>query len=252
MGCKRNAMVSFSLSEGSAELKTVSKPIKNLTAMKNDIIPKRDADFNDFQTIVCPYLNTRAVALGLDAGEITDMLALHTSWDTNWALYINAATRTPGVITTKSDTKLDLSASLRELIQDAKRSPALNDTDRTTLNLPDPNEVRTIVKPPTSVPDIEVRKIEHLIHVLSITNPDEPDSRAKPKGVASIELFKALSIEKPKSMNDFKFIGTYTRTLFTVKHTMEEMGQTAWYICRYVSTRGDAGPWSDVISSVVA
>ncbi len=220
--------------------------------MKHEIIPAKDADFNDFQTIACPYLNTRAVALGLDAGEITNMLALHTSWDTNWTLYINAATRTASVITTKSDTKLDLTASLRELIQDAKRSPSITDTDRTTLNLPNPNEVRTHVKPPTSVPDIEVRKIEHLIHVLNITNPDEPESRAKPKGVANIEIYKALGIEKPKSMDSFKFIGTSTRTLYTAKHVIEEMGQTAWYIARYVSTRGEAGPWSDVISSVIA
>lgn len=220
--------------------------------MSKDTIPHRDADFNDFQTTACPYINTRAVALGLVAGEVTAMLSIQTDWNTMWTAYIDPSTRTKSIIVKKKVLKKSLTRSLRKLIQDAKRSPALTETDRTTLNLPAADEPHTPVKPPTIVPDVEVRKIEHLLHHLNISNPEEPDSRAKPAGVSIIEVYKALSDTKPTNMASYSHALITTKTLCTVTHKIDDVKKTCWYLTRYVSTKGEPGPWSDAVSAIVA
>ena len=217
--------------------------------MSRKIIPTRDAEFNDFQLTVVAYLISRAAALSLLPAKMTALGIIQTDWNTVWAIYIDPVTRTKAIIFRKKVTKKEFTSQLRVLIQDAKRSPALNADDIAALNLPDPAEPRTPVKRPSETPDVEVRKVSHLLHTLSITNPLKPDSRAKPDGVAFIEVYKSLSETEPETIAYYHLAGIASKTMFTVEHAMDEVLKMAWYICRYVNSKGEAGPWSAAVNA---
>jgi hypothetical protein len=104
-----------------------------------------------------------------------------------------------------------------------------------------------------------IRKMKHPIlslrsntigkHVIMITNPDTPDSKAPPKGFRSILIFCYIGIEPPAGLSDYQQAGKTYRGLFVKSFARLEPQSNkrlyAWYIARYESTKGilnDPGP----------
>jgi len=50
----------------------------------------------------------------------------------------------------------------------------------------------------------------------------------------------------------FRFLGVATRTPHTPKVPLEARGQSAVYMLRWVSTRGEKGRWLEIATATVA
>ena len=76
-----------------------------------------------------------------------------------------------------------------------------------------------------------------------------PVRRAKPKEVMSAAVWIEIGDSKPVSADELTFAGLDTQTPFEKAFDAEQIGQVAYYRLRWVSPRGEAGPWSDVVSA---
>jgi hypothetical protein len=102
-------------------------------------------------------------------------------------------------------------------------------------------------EPVTKIPQIAIRKYDINLHILDVTDPGTPDSKAKPEGIKFVRVLRYIGTEAPASTDVYKPIGNASRGTITSKLPENETsGSTrkfAWYIACYESETGMLGPY---------
>ena len=115
--------------------------------------------------------------------------------------------------------------------------------------LPDP--VRSPPPQPTSRPIVSIDTSQRLRHSVTFSDEQTPTTRAKPEGVMGAEIWLATGGAPPVSLSEMSFAALATRSPHLVEHSSEHAGQAAHYWVRWVSTRGEVGPWSETASATI-
>ena len=96
-------------------------------------------------------------------------------------------------------------------------------------------------------------RLRHTIHFV------QPTSKARPKGVRGCEIWVKLAPpQSPPTIgpggvpSDMRFLALDTATPYVAAFSSADAGQTAYYLCRWISTRGAPGPWSETVEATVA
>ena len=79
--------------------------------------------------------------------------------------------------------------------------------------------------------------------------------RARPKGVLSAEVWvKLVEADEPAPTDPAAlfFLTMTTRPTFRADFKPGEGGKTAVYMARWINTRGEKGPWSEIATATVA
>jgi len=115
---------------------------------------------------------------------------------------------------------------------------------------------------PTTAPLVQVEHASRLMHTLRFSDEATPTRRGKPKGVAGAEVWLALAgaDEPAPPLNTdprvgeagYRFLALSSRGNLKADFTSADKGKTAYYALRWVSTRGENGPWSEIASATVA
>jgi hypothetical protein len=117
-----------------------------------------------------------------------------------------------------------------------KRSTTLSDSSPTRAE-----ELGTLK------PEIALRSSSPGEHLLTVNNPDTPDSHALPPNVVFAEVYRYISTADapPKLLKDFEQIGVAKRGLFISKFADQTFDKAkkyfAWYIARYQARDGELG-----------
>jgi hypothetical protein len=138
----------------------------------------------------------------------------------------------------------------RKYIRKVQARPETTDAQREELRITVSDVVPTPVGAPTDEPMIRIdfsHREEHIIHVGP--NPENELRNAKPKGVASIEL-RMKADTPPSGADDTVPVAIITHSPYTAKLPAHK-GKTVWWIARYLNTKGETGPWSEMVSAEV-
>ena len=92
----------------------------------------------------------------------------------------------------------------------------------------------------------------HTVHEIDFRDADRPTARAKPFGAVALILFRALADDGRAPRDAAAFAGQFTRTPARVAYASADGGRTATYFGRWVTLRGELGPWSQGASLRVA
>jgi hypothetical protein len=87
------------------------------------------------------------------------------------------------------------------------------------------------------------------------THSAAPTRRGKPPGTIGAEVRLALTPPHgpaPPLGDSFKFLSVISRGNLQADFPSEDAGKTAYYALRWVNTRGEKGPWSEVCATTVA
>lgn len=218
-----------------------------------DYIPSTEEDFNDFQDQFEKVVVINGVAWGIPALTVTSITNAKTDWVAKYAAGKPEADPTSAQRQAKNDSRKVYTQLIRQVVKQYIRfNPVVTNDDLVTLGLSVPDTTRTRSAPPDHSPTENVDAIEHLQHKIRITDPKNPNTKAKPKGVARINVYRYVGTTQPVSIADYKFDGTSTKFLYTSKFDETDVGKKAWYITQYENTRGERGPLSDSISAVIA
>ena len=74
-------------------------------------------------------------------------------------------------------------------------------------------------------------------------------SLGKPTGVRGVQLWRKIADPAPVAETELEFVAEFTRTRITLDYKMSQGGQTVYYQVRWVSTRGETGPWGVLVSA---
>jgi hypothetical protein len=111
------------------------------------------------------------------------------------------------------------------------------------------------VNPPTTRPLVRVDTSQRLLHTLRFSDESTPTRRRKPRGVLGAEVWVALAApsDPPPALGAaYRFLAVNSRGTLQTDFSTAEAGQTAYYALRWLSTRGETGPWSEVAAATVA
>lgn len=209
--------------------------------------PSKEAELNLYFQSAVPYLNTNAARL-LVSGDNQALIQSELEiWNELYPQSQNANTRTKTIVENKDIAKTNLMTTLRIVYADIPQS-ALTTGDRNTLNLPLKDTNRTPAPVPTTVPIGQVNTNRRLEHTISFTNED--GALAKPAGVRGCQIWFKIG-DAPTDPSQLSFMATDTASPYVHHFNGDDAGKNVYYWLRWENTRGETGPWSDVVMATI-
>jgi hypothetical protein len=217
----------------------------------SDFIPRSDADFSDWLQNFITYASANSAALGLTAADITPVQTATTDFDTARAANDAMQAQARGTRATKDGKRGTTEDLTRTLVARIQTNPSVTDAQRSSLAITVRSGTRTAVGAPDTKPVATVDTSQRLQHTIAFVDELTPASRAKPDGVQGCEIWVKIDGAPPVDPSELKYLATDTRTPYMAEFDGSQAGKTAYYMLRWVSTRGEAGPWSQTVSGTI-
>ena len=219
--------------------------------MSNDFLPRPDADFNAWLRNFQTYATANLAPLGLTAADLTALQTAVTGWDAAFNAHTAAQAKAQSARQAKDDSRAEVEALLRPLSGQLQSKTDVTDAHRLALGLTVRSTTRTAASTPTTRPVMQVDTSQRLRHTLSWTDELTPTTRAKPDGVSGCEIFTKVGDPAPVDPEELKYLATDTASPYVVEFDGNKAGKTAYYMLRWVNTRGERGPWSHTVSATI-
>jgi hypothetical protein len=216
-----------------------------------DYIPRPDAEFNTWQDNLISTLNANPADFNLTAADIAPLTTAQTAWTNAYSGHVAAQATADAAQKTKQSARGDFESVLRSLVRRIQGDSATTDTHRAQLNI----SLRETPRTPTGVPDTrpvaQIDTSHRLRHGLTFTDETTPNSRAKPSNSLGAEIWVKIGDPAPTDPSEFKFLGLDTQSPYVAEYTGADAGKTAYYMLRWVNSKGEPGPWSQMVSATI-
>ncbi len=218
-----------------------------------DYIPAPDAEFDSWQVNWVTFAVANAVALGLDpVVDIPAIQGAQTAWDTDYDGHVTAAAAAQAARAAKDAERDTYVALLRSFSQQIQKRTGTTDAQRGGLGITILDTEPTPVPAPTTAPVLNIVTSERLRHIVEASKTAlEGGGLGKPSGVRGVQLWRKIGDPAPASESDLEFVSEFTRTRMTLDYQMSQGSLTVYYQARWVSTRGETGPWGELVSATV-
>jgi hypothetical protein len=216
-----------------------------------DFIPSKDADFVPWAGNFCTCLSANRERFNVPVEAVNILLAQKNVWDVKYAAAEAPATQTKASVREKNNAREALEKTVRHFVKEyLAYNHSVSDADRDNLGLPVHKTTRTPIATPASVP--EFMPDSSIIRRLTIHFRDgNSTSGAKPAGVHGAEIRWGILDAAPASINDLTRSGFDTHTPFSLDFDESERGKCAYFCLRWENTRGEKGPWSEIMMAIV-
>lgn len=216
-------------------------------------IPRSDASFDEWVQVFVNFVQPRLEDYGFTEDDFQEIADLAPEWAERLNAHNTAQAAARAATISKTQTRQKLEKSVREFVNRLQSNPLVPQPDRAAMGVADRNgHTRARIPAPSAPPIPMIENGIRAAHSIKFISEDTFSTRkAKPEGVHGCEIWVAIG-DVPTSQADFEFVGTATRMPYVVNHKWSDVGKTAYYKLRYVSTRNEPGPWSRVSSATIA
>lgn len=215
-----------------------------------DYLPPSDGQFDAWQANFTSYVSANEAALGLLPADVTPLTTAQTAWTPAYSGHTTAQAAAEAAREDKDDKRAAYEGAIRPLVRRLQASTTVTDTQRQAMGITVRDTTPTPVGPPTTRPVASIDTSERLRHVIEFTDEATPTSKAKPAGVMGCEIWVKIGTT-PVDPSELTFLAVDTRTPYTADFPGADGGAIAHYMLRWVSTRGDKGPWSATASATI-
>jgi hypothetical protein len=217
----------------------------------SDFIPGPDSDFSVWTKNFLTYANANLAALGLVAADLTPITTADVAFNTALATNVSAQSQAQSARISKDGARRDLENFIRPLAARIQTTPTVSNAHRESLQITVRSTARTAVSAPETRPLATIDTRQRLQHTINFVDELTPTSRAKPAGVSGCEIWVKVDGPPPVDPSELKYLATDTRTPYLAHYDGAEGGKIAYYMLRWVSTRAEAGPWSQTVSATI-
>ena len=220
--------------------------------MKNsDYMPRKEADFYTWVTVFFTYLITNCSRFGIASALLSPLLSLRDDFFAKYLVAQTPSTRTKTTVLAKNNALKALKDALRVFIREyLTNNHLVTDLDRDNLGLPIHKTDRKPVPVPTTYPFfvIDSSMIRMLIIFFYAT---ASRALAKPFGVHGAEIRWMVSDTPVINPEELIHSSFDTRSPLRLEFHGDDRGKTVWFCLRWENTRGEKGPWSEIVSAVI-
>ncbi|MBL0871001.1 MAG: hypothetical protein IBJ18_10540 [Phycisphaerales bacterium] len=246
-------------------------------------IPRPDGDFsawaNHYYEAVYAYYDRHH----LDPELLAALRKALDTWNGQYPAHVAAQAAAESARRAKDTARAELEAEIRPVTNFVQSYPSTTDADRAEIGITVRETSRTPSPKPTTRPLVSVDVSARLTHELRLVDSGDGASTrgrrgrgGKPEGVAGAEVWVKLvepgtghqalgtgegngsvisSGRVPSAQSQvpgFSFLTMTTRPTLRTDFPTSAGGKTAVYMLRWVNTRGEKGPWSEVTTATVA
>jgi len=217
-----------------------------------DYIPNTDPEFDLWQKNLTEKIKQFMPTWRIDHENLVRLDSKQSYWNTAFSKASNKQNRTATDVQAKNDALDDYKKEIRSFVAEFLASNSLvTDSDRTSMGLTVKSGTRTTAPVPTTSPLGTVDFAVRLQHTIHLSDNATPQSKAKPAGVHGCEVWLKLGGEAPKEASELSYLGVSTTSAYTTDYDGKQANTMAYYWLRWVNTRGEHGPWSITVSSII-
>lgn len=226
----------------------------------HNYVPRGDDDFDVWLSAFLLGAENWWLARGGD-GPLDPLRELRDAWAAAHAASVAADAAARAATAAKNAARAVCEAELRAMVRQIQGTPDTTNADRAEMGIalrnPGPGTATGL---PRSRPVGQVEIPARLTHRLRIADkqagPGESGVRtARPRGTLGAEVFLALTsagTEPPRDPAAYQYITLATRGVLSQRFAPGDGGRTAHYQFRWLGSRGQPGPWSEVVSATIA
>ena len=217
-----------------------------------DYVPGSDPEFDLWQRSLVTKTKENLEAWGISANKLESLESKQSLWNTAFSKASNKQNRTAADVQAKNDAAYEYKKEIRKfVIENLSYNGNVTDSDRTLMGLTVKSGTRTATPVPATSPLGTVDFAVRLQHTIHLSDQATPQSKAKPTGVHGCEVWSKLGGEAPKDASELSYQGVSTSNSFTITYEGKQANIMAYYWLRWVNTRGEYGPWSATVSSII-
>lgn len=217
-----------------------------------DFIPEKDRNFLAWIINFLLQLNGLVSRIGFPTSEFQLLGTLRDDFSTKLALAESPATRTPVAVKNKNDARKKLEKTVRQDIKEyINYNHSITDGEREALGLPVYKTTRTPSQVATEPPDYEIETSVIRRLIIHFFRLGHRHSNAKPLGQQGAEIRWTILDHPPTSIDELIHSSFDTHTPFILDFDENQRGKTVYFCLRWENTRGEKGPWSEIISAII-
>lgn len=228
--------------------------------MPSTYIPRRDADLDAWLANFAALIAAAPADYGLTAPDAIKIGGAVSAWHTAFALATAPTTRTRIAVQEKDRQRGITLRIIREYAATIRVNSAVSNALKVGLGLHVSSRANTadsappLIGPPATTPTVGILGLTVGSQTLHIADASTPARRARPAGTAGVLLYRAVADGPVSHPDQASFLALVTRpkfqSLFAPGGT--DHGKTATYFARWVSAKGQVGPWSAPASMRIA
>ena len=161
-------------------------------------------------------------------------------------------TRTPATVDLKDQLRNAAEAVCRQYAIQIKFNAGVADDVKIGVGIKPVNNNPQSRTCPMSPPDLSVIAATMLAHTLRYADSLTPDSRRRPLGADSIQIFIAVAAENAATPAGAMFYGNFTKNPIPVSFESAQRGKQATYFARWAGKQGQVSEWSGPASLTIA
>ena len=209
--------------------------------------PSKEAELNNYFQAAFAHIMLNKIRLKISQEDQDQLNILIADWNIKYPLSQNENTRTKVTVKDKDDAKDKLINHLRKIYADIPAS-ILTNQDRINLNLLERDSTRTPPAVPTSKPIVLVSTQNRLEHTIYFAGSE--GSNAKPHGARGCQIWFKIG-DPVVETSELSYMATPTASPYLYHFNGKDAGKIVHYWLRWENTRGEVGPWSDVITTTI-
>jgi len=225
-------------------------------------MPRPDGDFTAWANHYYGAVEKWWSVNGFDDTELKPLKDTLSVWSAAYPAHVSAQQRAEGARQAKDSARAALEKEVRPITNFIQTYFNTSNADRAEMGITVRDTSPSPVPAPTSRPLALVESGQRLMHNLRLVDESTPTRRARPAGVLGAEVWvKLVDADQPAdspilaSLGNpatFGFLTMTTKPTFRADFKPGEGGKTAVYMARWINTRGEKGPWSEIATATVA
>jgi hypothetical protein len=219
--------------------------------MAKDYIPKSDAELASFLDNFATKIASDKSKFSFSDAEVTELTTANTDYQTALTELAEAEDNYNAKLEAKRQAEERAVAATRARAQQIQANPNIADEERAGLRLPVRDKQPTRVSVPESFPIIVIDNSKRLQQTLRYFDSNTPTSRARPDNARGAEVVRFIGATAPTGPEQFERLDESSRSPYVVQYTGADAGKTAYYMMRWVNSRGERGPWSETVSATI-
>jgi hypothetical protein len=220
--------------------------------MSSSYIPAKDAEASLWMQTFANGIAANPSTYQLSSSDATTISNAVNAFKDALAVTSDPATRTVTSIATKDDTRATAENLCRQYAMLIKLNAGISDANKLAIGVRPVNPNRSPINVPDSSPLLNVIGATPGSQTVRYADTSTPDSGKKPFGAVQLQLFVAIGTTPTNDETTAQLYGQFTKNPVGVAFDPADDGKVATYFGRWVSRKGDVGPWSLPVSMRIA
>jgi hypothetical protein len=216
-------------------------------------IPPKDSAFAAWLANFSSLISASPATYGLMAADATTIAAQETAFAAAYALVTSPSTKTAATVSAKNTEKIIALATVRPYAQTIANNAGVTSANKIALGLNPKTSVPVPITAPTTMPILTAQSTSTAGTILRYRDSTaSPSVKSKPYGVTAVQLYAAASATPITDPTLLDFLEVATKSPLTAALGSGAAGKTVYFAARWQTRKGLVGPWSPIISYVVA